>query len=218
MTRVVAIVIALIAVATVAPAAAVAGPHPVLLVHGYRGDPGTWQDMKAYLERAGRTVYAIDLSSENNVTNARAIRDTLQARGWSKVDLVGQSMGGLSSRWFTKFLADGITVDAYVSIGTPQYGLWSTCILPNGYGGQMCPSGWFLDQLNAGDDTPGDTYWTTIFSTGDQYVPNGRSRLDGGACFVQVEGVGHNGMDNDPAVMAATLAGIDKRCAGTFRT
>ena len=218
MNRILALVIALIALATVAPAAAAASPEPVLLVHGYRGDPSTWADMKAYLRNAGRSVYAIDLASENNITNAKAIRDTLRARGWTKVDIVGQSMGGLSARWFTKFLADDFRVDAYVSIGTPQYGIWSACVLPSWYGGQMCPTSSFLDKLNAGDDTPGRTFWTTIFSTGDEFVPTGRSRLDGGACFVQVDGVDHNSMDNNAAVMGATLAGLDHACAGTFRT
>ena len=40
---------------------AAAGPDPVLLVHGYRGSPSSWADMKAYLEGTGRTVHAIDL-------------------------------------------------------------------------------------------------------------------------------------------------------------
>jgi triacylglycerol esterase/lipase EstA (alpha/beta hydrolase family) len=198
-----------------APASA-AGPDPVLLVHGYRGSPGTWAAMETYLEANGRTVRAIDLPGEDNVANARAIRDYLKRLKWRSVDLVGQSMGGLSARWFTKFLA-GARVDAYVSLGTPQYGIWSACALPYTYGGQMYPTSRFLADLNAGDDTPGTTAWTTIYSTGDLYVPNSSSRLDGGACFVQVADVGHNEMDNDPTVMADTLAAIDGGCPGTFK-
>jgi triacylglycerol lipase len=210
----VALVLAL--VSGVAPAAA-AAPDPVLLVHGYRGSPGTWTSMVAFLEKSGRRVHAIDLPGENNVTNARAIASTLKELKWRRVDLVGQSMGGLSSRWFTKFLAGRVKVDAYVSLGTPQYGIWSACALPTSYGGQMCPTSSFLADLNRGDDTPGDTAWTTIYSTGDEYVPNSASRLDGGACFVQVDGVGHNEMDNDAGVQAATLQAIDGGCPGTFR-
>lgn len=200
-----------------ASGATAAGHDPVLLVHGYRGSPSTWGDMKRYLQHRGRTVYAIDLPGEDNVVNAAAIRDKVQALGWSRVDVVAQSMGGLSGRWFAKFLASGITVDAYVSLGTPQYGIWSACGLPSWYGGQMCPTSDFLAQLNAGDDTPGDAYWTTIYSTGDLYVPNSASRLDGGACFVQVAGVGHNDMDNDRTVQADTLAALDRKCAGDYR-
>jgi triacylglycerol lipase len=211
--------LALIAIATgVAPVAA-AAPDPVLLVHGYRGSPATWASMTAYLKAHGHpTVHAIDLPGENNLTNARVIRDTLRSLRWKNVDIVGQSMGGLSARWFVKFLAKGTRVDAYVSLGTPQYGIWTACALPSTYGGQMCPTSSFLADLNAGDDTPGSLDWTTIYSTGDELVPNSASRLDGGACFVQVEGIGHNDMDNDASVQAATSAALGGSCPGTFVT
>jgi triacylglycerol lipase len=218
--RRVLLVAGLLIVGLAAPAsvAGAQGPDPVVLVHGYRGDPASWADMQAYLQAQGRTVVAIDLPSEDNVVNARAIASLIESRGWSRADLVGQSMGGLSARHFVKFLKPHPTIDAYVSIGTPQYGITSACLLPSWYGGQMCPSSSFLRDLNRRDDTPGGTEWTTIFSTGDLIVPNSSSRLDGGACFVQVSGVGHNEMDNDARVMAATAAALDGTCVGTYQT
>ncbi|HKF85729.1 MAG TPA: alpha/beta fold hydrolase [Candidatus Limnocylindrales bacterium] len=203
---------------TLAGVANAAAPDPVLLVHGYRGSPGTWDDMKKYLEAHDREVFAIDLPGEDNVANARAIASRLKQLGWRSVDLVGQSMGGLSARWFAKYVKSPVKVDAYVSIGTPQYGIYSACVLPSTYGGQMCPSSSFLRDLNRGDDTPGQAAWTTIYSTDDEYVPNSSSRLDGGACFVQVSGPSHNTMDNDATVMADTLAAIDGGCPGEFRS
>jgi triacylglycerol lipase len=201
------------------PSTVAASPtDPVMLVHGYRGNVSTWADMKTYLEAHGRTVYAIDLPGQDNVQNAKAIGQTLKRLHWKTVDIVGQSMGGLSARWFAKYVTSSTTVDAYVSLGTPQYGIWSACLLPYTYGGQMCPTSRFLSDLNAADDTPGATAWTTIYSTSDEYVPNDSSRLDGGACFVQVSGPTHNTMDNDPGVMAATLAAIDDGCPGVFET
>lgn len=195
--------------------AAASPPDPILLVHGYRGDPSTWADMIAAFAAQGRQAEAIDLPSEDNIVNARAIRDLIAARGWSRVDIVGQSMGGLSARWLVKGLkVKG--VDAYVSLGTPQYGLTSACLLPVWYGGQMCPSSQFLRDLNRRDDTPGGTAWTTIFSTSDGIVPVSSSRLDGGACHVQVSGVGHNDMDNDPGIFAHVLAAVDGTCTGTM--
>jgi triacylglycerol lipase len=210
---------ALLAIVLLAAPGAVlaAPPDPVLLVHGYRGDPSSWADMKAFLESHGRTVAAIDLSSEDNVVNARAISAFLRDRGWTRVDLVGQSMGGLSARHFVKSIKSPVTVDAYVSIGTPQYGIWSACLLPSWYGGQMCPTSSFLRALNSGDDTPGKTAWTTIYSTDDEYVPVSATRLDGGACHVQVSGVTHNYMDNDPGIMADVLTAVDGGCPGEMR-
>ncbi|HEX5829113.1 MAG TPA: alpha/beta fold hydrolase [Candidatus Limnocylindrales bacterium] len=210
----IALALAILAPGTVAAA----GPDPVLLVHGYRGSPGTWADMAAYLRAQGREVYAIDLPGEDNVANAKAINSRLKSLGWRRVDIVGQSMGGLSARWFAKYVKSPATVDAYVSIGTPQYGVSSACLLPYTYGGQMCPSSRFLADLNRGDDTTGAATFTTIYSTDDEYVSNSSSRLDGGACFVQVSGPAHNTMDNDATVMAHTAAALDGACPGELRS
>jgi triacylglycerol lipase len=200
-----------------AGAARAAGPDPILLVHGYRGDPSTWAEMIGRFQLAGRTAVAIDLPSEDNVVNAGAIREFIAAQGWSRVDLVAQSMGGLSARHFVKFLKSPAAIDSYVSLGTPQYGIYAACVLPQTYGGQMCPTSSFLAALNRRDDTPGRAAWTTIYSTGDLYVPNSASRLDGGACHVQVSGVGHNEMDNDAGIFAHVLAAVDGTCTGEFR-
>jgi triacylglycerol lipase len=200
-----------------AGAAFAADPDPVLLVHGYRGSPGTWAEMIGRFEAEGRTAVAIDLPSEDNVANAAAIRNYIADKGWGRVDIVAQSMGGLSARHFIKFLKSSAKIDSYVSLGTPQYGINVACVLPRTYGGQMCPSSTFLRDLNRKDDTPGRAAWTTIYSTGDEYVPNSSSRLDGGACHVQVSGVGHNEMDNDAGIFAHVLAAVDGTCTGTMK-
>jgi triacylglycerol lipase len=206
--------------ALAAPAAAMAAgpPDPILLVHGYRGNPSTWADTIAWFAQQNRTALAIDLASEDNVRNAAQIRDFIKARGWTRVDIVAQSMGGLSARQYIKFI-DSSFVDAYVSLGTPQYGITAACLLPSWYGGQMCPSSSFLRNLNGGDDTPGNVYWTTIYSRTDGIVPTSSSRLDGGACHVfEDPGVPHNSMDNDPTIFQHVLQAVDRSCAGTFKT
>lgn len=200
-----------------AGSALAAEPDPILLVHGYRGDPSTWADMIARFHAEGRTAVAIDMPSEDNTVNAAKIRDFIAAKGWSRVDLVAQSMGGLSARQFVKFLQTPATIDSYVSLGTPQYGIVSACLLPRTYGGQMCPTSTFLRDLNRNDDTPGSTVWTTIYSTSDGIVPTSSSRLDGGACHVKVSGVRHNDMDNHAGIFAHVLAAVDGTCTGEFR-
>lgn len=194
-----------------------AEPDPILLVHGYRGSPDTWAEMIGRFEAEGRKAVAIDLPSEDNVANAAAIRNYIADQGWARVDIVAQSMGGLSARHFIKFLKSSARIDSYVSLGTPQYGIYTACVLPRTYGGQMCPTSSFLRDLNRKDDTPGKAAWTTIYSTGDELVPNSQSRLDGGACHVQVSGVSHNEMDNDAGIFAHVLAAVDGTCTGTMR-
>ena len=99
------------------------------------------------------------------------------------------------------------------------HGLLSACLLGSTQGGQMCPSSSFLRSLNAGDDTPTDVYWTTIYSRRDGVVPNSSSRLDGGACHVfEDPGVPHNDMDNSEAIFAHVLDATNRTCDGTVKT
>ena len=168
-----------------AGSALAADPDPILLVHGFRGSPSTFGDMIARFAAAGRTAVAIDLPSEDNVVNANAIRDFIAARGWTRVDLVGHSMGGLSPpvrevRGVRRRRRQLRVAQARRSTGSTRP---ASC--RRTYGGQMCPTRSFIRTLNTGDDTPAGTNWMTLYSTADEYVPNSASRLDGGACHVR---------------------------------
>jgi triacylglycerol lipase len=189
---------------------------PVLLVHGWGSSPATFATMEARLARAGRAVYAIALPGQDNVANAKAIRAFVIARHLERVDLVAHSMGGLSSRWFVKFLRGSISVEHYVSLGTPQYGLLPTCVLPLDEGGQMCPGDTFLRTLNADDDTPGPTRYTSISSSSDGIVPAASSRLDGGACLITDRGVTHHQLVTDARVYRQVVYALNGRCPPGF--
>lgn len=200
---------------TARPAAAAASPLPIILVHGFGGSPNAFATMERRFRALGRTVVSIDLPGDNNIANAKAIRDLVEANGWTKVAIVGHSMGGLSSRsWIRSYGGRSVAV-TYVSLGTPQQGLVVACALQRSNGGQMCPSDPFMRKLNSGDETPGPTRWTSIFSTTDGLVPTSASRLGDGACDVSVTGPDHSGLLTDPAVFRLVRDAIDgKPCAG----
>jgi triacylglycerol lipase len=218
----------LVAVAVLGVAAAPvrgASPDPILLIHGYRGSAGNFSELQPWLAARGRTVVALTLPSQDNKVNAQYIKDQIAAHGWSRVDLVMHSMGGLSGRYFIKSLGGTATVQAYVSLGTPQYGVYPACVLPGFYGGQMCPWNSWLSALNSGDDTPNGPAWATIYSRDDEWVPFDRSRLDGGACQFEVSGISHDGLLHSPSVtfprvLAALDDATDTRCpaGGVYRT
>ena len=195
--------------------------NPVVLVHGFTGSPSSMATLKANFEAQGRQAFSIDYNTENNVTNASQlatfINDVKAQTGAAKVDLVVHSMGGLSSRYYLKNLGGTANVSEFVSLGSPHYGVWSACLLPTSFGGQMCPFSSFLSSLNSGDDTPGSLLYTTVYSTGDTTVPNSSSRLDGGACFKQVSGVSHSGLTTNATVFSHVLAAVDGTCPGTFK-
>lgn len=196
-----------------------AQPDPVLLVHGWRGASADWAVMVQRFadEGIGRPVVAIKLPGQDNIANAQAIAATVTSNGWTRFDIVGVSMGGLSARQFVKALGGTATVDAYVSLGTPQYGIWGACLLAQTQGGQMCPSSSFLKTLNSGDDTPGNVRYMTLTSSADTTVPSKATRLDGGACSMSIPGVVHTAYEEDANVFAAVVIAIDGGCPGTFK-
>jgi triacylglycerol lipase len=220
-----ALLIALAVLAVAASPVHGATPDPILLVHGFRGSASNFSELAPWLDARGRTVVALSLPSQDNKVNAQYIKDQIAAHGWTRVDLVMHSMGGLSGRYLIKSLGGAASVQAYVSLGAPQYGVYPACALPAFYGGQMCPWSSFLSALNSGDDTPGGSAWGTIYSRNDEIVPYDRSRLDGGACHYQVSGISHDGLLHSPSVtfplvLAALDDAADTACpaGGSYRT
>jgi triacylglycerol lipase len=204
---------------------AAASPDPVLLIHGWRSNASAWDVMvQRFATLDGRPVVALTLPGNDNVVNGRYIRDQVAAleasdAGWSHFDIVGVSMGGLSSRYYAKTLGGTASVDAYVSLGTPQYGIWAACLLPQSRGGQMCPTSAFLKSLNRGDDTPRTPRYMTLWGSSDIVVPRSATRLDGGACYTTIPGVTHTAYEEDQRVFEAVVQAIDGGdgwCPGTF--
>lgn len=85
-------------------------------------------------------------------------------------------------------------------------------MLPLDEGGQMCPGDAFLRRLNAGDDTPGPTRYTSISSSSDGIVPAASSRLDGGACLIRDRGVTHHELLTDARVYRQVVYALNGRC------
>jgi triacylglycerol lipase len=199
--------------------AAAPPPDPILLIHGYQGSASNFSDLQPWLQaplQGGRTVVALTLPSQDNKVNAQYIKDQIAALGWTRVDLVMHSMGGLSGRYLIKSLGGVPTIQAYVSLGTPQYGIYPACFLPQSNGGQMCPLSSFITALNSGDDTPNGPAWATIYSRNDELVPYSRSRLDGGACQFEVSGISHDGLLHSPTVtFPLVLRAIDDAADAT---
>jgi triacylglycerol lipase len=207
------------AVAGTATAAAAPPRNPVILVHGWTGKPSDMQVMADALQRAGYRTYLAAIPGENNITNAYFLED-LVARvrtetGASHVDLVSHSMGGLSTRYYIKFLGGVDTVTNYVSFGTPQQGYQPACLLLlDDLGAQMCPSNPFLIRLNAGSETPGPVAYTSMWSSKD--TP-GAALLHGRACLHEVPGgVEHPAEPQSPAFIDAVLSALAGHCPGTL--
>lgn len=195
-----------------APAQA-AGHDPVVFVHGYWGNDWNWGVMVDSFRADGWTddelhVWDYD-TGQSNVTTAGQLKsfvDGVRARtGAARVDVVTHSMGGLSSRYYLKFLGGTAVVDDWVSLGGPNhgtnaaYGCWDTSCHEMRYDSD------FLTGLNAGDETPGDVRYGTVRSYCDEVINPDTSTVLGGATNRELaDCVGHISLLANPETYTIT--------------
>jgi len=171
--------------------AALACPQPltdaaraVLLVHGTSVTPQenwewNWELTLPHFGFLACTVrlpdYAfvdIQVSSEYVV---HAIRRMSDATG-EKISVVGLSQGGLQPRWAIRWWPDiRERVDDLVMLATTNHGAPfadASCLAPPCLPAlwQQRPASMFLAALNAGDETPGNVSYTSIYSQTDAIV------------------------------------------------
>ncbi len=200
--------------------------NPILFIHGGGGDITNWEDMIERFKNDGwpnSSLFAYNFenspicTAQQNIDNANMIKqwvgDILETTGANKIDIVAHSMGGLSSRYYIKYLADYNNIDDYVTLGSPHHGVdLHNCV----YSSDTPTS--FMISLNEGDETPGGilndvvgdkndtilgvTYngthipgnisYTSIYSSDDEYaIPSYNISYLDGALNVLVQGLSH---------------------------
>jgi triacylglycerol lipase len=147
--------------------------QPVIFVHGYAGFNAQWNTMSNRFKNDGWpdcALYKFSYSSltKSNKTSATELRDYVNwvkgRTGWSKVNIVAHSNGGLVSRWYRVFKNGAASNDDLVTIGTPHKGTsWAyACFSPACF--EMRYNSSFLKDLNGrGCDT-------SIWSSGDEII------------------------------------------------
>lgn len=166
--------------------------NPVIFVHGWLGNSGQWNNMIDDFVDDGwdpDQLYAIDyvttVRSNDDIarnTISTTVDRVLSETGASEVDLVTHSMGGLSTRWYIKFLGGDANVGNWVSLGGPNNGTNTAglCDITLPSCRDMARGSDFLAELNAGDPTPGDVNYATWWSSCDLVItPNSSVRLTG---------------------------------------
>ena len=192
--------------------------EPIVFVHGWNSSGSTWNTMASRFRADGYTSAELVQWSYNtaqsNKTTAAQLRDkvnqVLAATGASKVDLVTHSMGGLSSRWYVKFLGGDAKVDEWVSLAGPNHGtstafacFWNTSCF------EMQPGSSFLSTLNAGDETPGTLVrYGTWWSPCDEVINPDSSVILSGATNTQTACLSHSGVKDSATTYAQVKAFI----------
>lgn len=189
---------------------------PVLFVHGWNGEGRTWDAMLTNFRRAGWSDaqlfnWGYD-SSQSNARTAQQIAEKveqiLRVTGAQKVDIVTHSMGGLSSRYYLKFLGGATKVDAWVSLAGPNHGTYTSNLCGSAACGEMRLGSPFIATLNAGDETPGKVRYATWRSACDVVINPDSSVALAGAANVETDCLTHENITKDGRVFSQVLAFI----------
>jgi triacylglycerol lipase len=201
------------------PAEAQSQPDPILFVHGWNSSGSTWNTMVSRFQAAGYpSSHLRTISYNSNQTNVqianqvRAAADQLRAdTGASRIDIITHSMGGLSSRYYLKFLGGTAHVDDWVSLGGPNHGTSTAyaCWLFSTSCRDMTPGSGILNNLNSGNPVPGPTNYATWWSPCDAVIlPNSSTSIPG-ATNTQTACVGHTNLQNDQTLFNQVLAFVN---------
>lgn len=103
---------------------------PVVLVHGWNGDPSAWTALERKLDDAGIPYWTFNYSAYNTddprptATNlSKFIQLKRDETGYTgKIDIVCHSMGALVSRWYIEKLGGQEHVRQWIGIGPVNHG------------------------------------------------------------------------------------------------
>jgi triacylglycerol lipase len=193
---------------------AAAGPDPIVFVHGWNSSGSTWNTMAGRFKADGRPAsHLVQWSyntSQSNATTAsqlaQEIDRVLAATGATKVDVITHSMGGLSSRYYTKNLGGAAKVDAWVSLGGPNHGTDAAYWCGGASCTEMRPGSSFLNALNSGDETPGASRYATWWSPCDSIINPDSSVALSGATNTRTACLGHSDLHADATVYGQVKA------------
>lgn len=120
-------------------------------------------------------------------------------------------MGSLSSRWYVKFLGGDVddTIDAWVSLGGPNHGTDIAYACFSTACAEMRPGSSFLDEPNAGDESPGDVRYATWWSPCDSVINPDSSVPVEGADNTQTACIGHSDLHQDATVYGQVATFVD---------
>src|ERR1051325_4887535 len=105
-----------------------ASPHPtpVVLVHGFLGDPTNFLVLRTYLAANGIRNFASFAYPPRfdyqrlAVRLGRAIETVCATTGATEVDVVGHSLGGLVARYLVA-MAPAVPIRRFVTLGAPYF-------------------------------------------------------------------------------------------------
>jgi triacylglycerol lipase len=198
----------LAAIVSLALAAAAQAHSPILFVHGWSESGSLWNTMIGRFEKDGWAKKELTNwtynTSQSNATTAKEIATKVSeikaGTGAAKVDLITHSMGALSSRYYIKNLGGTSTVDRWISLGGPNHGTSTANFCGQASCVQMRANSTFLNELNAGSETPVGPSYATWWSPCDEIINPHTSVILTGAKNTETACITHAALASNEAV------------------
>jgi triacylglycerol lipase len=198
-------------------------PEPIVLIHGTFAAT-SWQLIGPALARRGYCVFTFYYGNRGTGAIARSARELatfvdrlLERTHAQRVSIVGHSEGGMMPRYYIRFLGGAAKVGDLIGLSPSNHGTENPMALVGAALGctacaeQQAIGSRFLDQLNAGDETPGPVDYTVIQTAYDSVViPYTSAFLHGPAARVTNvmvqsdctrDASGHLGITTDPIAL-----------------
>jgi len=169
---------------------------PIILLHGLFQNQGCLLPLKRSLHRAGFfNIHTLPLPSWHNVEYlteqvAKKVDALRHATGFSKVHLVGHSMGGILARNFIQIRGGEKKVASCVLIGVPNNGSRLAPFAISPLGRLLIPESEFLQRL-AEAPLPSQIPMVSIYSRHDNFVQPATYAHLSGIANVELSGLGH---------------------------
>jgi triacylglycerol esterase/lipase EstA (alpha/beta hydrolase family) len=207
-------------------------PAPVVLVHGtFESALDNWSTVSPQLKSTGYCVFALEYGNratgdiaESAGQLKRFVDAVLGATGAHRVSLVGHSQGGMMPRYYIKFLGGDSRIDDLVGLAPSNHGTTNPGAFVTGATicmacDQQRAGSDFLQQLNAGDETPGPVSYTVVETKYDEVVtpytsaflaagPNTANILLQNACPAEV--IDHHEIPNSQLAIRWTLQALGR--------
>jgi triacylglycerol esterase/lipase EstA (alpha/beta hydrolase family) len=197
------------------PGAAMRGPRPVILIHGYAMSRSSFAPLAARLAAAGLgPIVGFEYWSLGKIASAarrlaRFVDDARAATGADQVDVVGHSMGGIVGRYYVALGGgDGIVRDL-ITIGSPHLGTDASAVGVGRPIRELTGGSTLLTRL-ATAPQPSRTRITAIWSRADALVSGAHQAHLDGAEEIVFDDLGHLSMLASRRVATAIITRLGR--------
>ena len=163
---------------------------PVLIVHGLWDSARRVEPLARGLrDRGVDRVVTFDLKPSDGSAPIPALAEQVRARvdamrqalSCTRIDIVGFSMGALTTRYYLQRCAGAQHVRRFISISGPHAGTWTAYALPLAGARQMRPGSALLQDLAADANPFGDVEVHCLYTPFDLMIRPARSSILRGA-------------------------------------